>query len=357
MAYGLPAVEALGIAPALRPAARGGLAAYGALERRMIPPAGQLNIRVGPSAKAEFLNQTDPAVRAMITDQLKLQGLRDVQITDGVIRDEIARRNAATMLGLPAENTAAARAAALGFDTQAYHGSKSTITEFSPRYYGSTNKNAEDAVLAAFSSDNPQTANQFATARYSGNDVPSGMASKKEMDYYLKKEKEYKELDWNLGEDARRWMNEHPGKQITDDPEMMASINYQFDAKKKEVEFALQGLQQNYPKVYPLLLRDNNILTVNPEFGVYDHQEWAKILSNAKEHGYSGVRFQDVYDTPKGSDSIKGTTYANFNPFDIRSRFAAFDPARAKESDILAGIAGLSFIPALTLQDYFRQGQ
>lgn len=37
--------------------------------------------------------------------------------------------------------------------------------------------------------------------------------------------------------------------------------------------------------------------------------------------------------------------YANFNPSDVRSRFAAFDPFRRNESDILAGVGvGLPFL-------------
>jgi hypothetical protein len=249
----------------------------------MIPPAGQLNMMVGSGARVEFLNQADPAVRAMITDQLKLQGLRDVQITDGVIRDEIARRNAATMLGLPAENTAAGRAAAMGFDTPVYHGAKN--------------------------------ANQTSFIASRGGE---------------------------LG----------PGLYVTKDAEVASGYARSY---------------QGGSGVYPVLTKSLDEMPRN---------EWlsrrgSKFDQLQEENG--GEWSADFYD--KGNDLMRYDAETNgmvgyytpgiggenqgviFDPKNIRSRFAAFDPARAKESDILAGIAGLSLIPALTLQDYFRQGQ
>jgi hypothetical protein len=46
----------------------------------------------------------------------------DMDIATGAIRDEQARRNAVTMLGLPESNTAADRAGAMGYDANLYHG-------------------------------------------------------------------------------------------------------------------------------------------------------------------------------------------------------------------------------------------
>ena len=283
LAYGLPAVEALGIAPVLRPAARGGLAAYGALERRLMPPAGQLNMGVGPGARAEFLNQADPAVRAMITDQLKLQGLRDVQITDGVIRDEIARRNAATMLGLPAENTAADRAAAMGFDADTYHFTNGRFSAFDP-----------DKI-----------------SLHSGDEGFLGQGF-------------YSTTDKNVGQG---W-----GTQVS------MPLKVPDKSRNRQIE---------YRNINPIDKEENYRLAMGYP------KEWAPadITAELVRQGKSGISL-DMSPTGYAQREIM-----TISPADIRSRFAAFDPARAKEADILAGIAGLSLIPSLTLQDYFRQGQ
>ncbi len=51
--------------------------------------------------------------------------------TEMDVRNEIARINAAKMLGLPENNTALDRAKAMGFDTEAFHGTNSDIASFS----------------------------------------------------------------------------------------------------------------------------------------------------------------------------------------------------------------------------------
>jgi hypothetical protein len=57
----------------------------------------------------------------------------DMDIATGAIRDEQARRNAVSMLGLPESNTAAERARAMGYMTDAYHGTTAQdLPAFSP---------------------------------------------------------------------------------------------------------------------------------------------------------------------------------------------------------------------------------
>jgi hypothetical protein len=234
----------------------------------------------------EFLNQADPAVRAMITDQLKQQGLRDVQITDGVIRDEIARRNAVTMQGLPAENTAADRAAAMGFDTPAYHGTTKDFEEF--KYF-----------------DYPEDAQKLP----------------------------YSEM-------IKHDKVEAPGGHY-----FSPDIFYSYISKIGDLPGG---------RVLPVNLRMPNPKSLDPagiESAGYPHRV-AKLRKEGFDSAIDSLgRKPDLYsyDTPQ--------QYLVFDNNNIRSRFAAFDPARAKEADILAGLAGASLIPALTLQDYFRQGQ
>lgn len=79
-----------------------------------------------------------------------------------------------------------------------------------------------------------------------------------------------------------------------------------------------------------------------------------KKLNTAGEYEYQFMKSQDGIDlgedpyywNNEGYDSAthsvpeyqKDSTYLNFNPQDVRSRFAAFDPFRRDEADILAGV-------------------
>lgn len=66
---------------------------------------------------------------------------------------EIAQRNAVEMLGLAPDNTAMDRAKAMGFDTDAYHGTKSDLSSINPSDDGFMGKGiylSNDANEAAF---------------------------------------------------------------------------------------------------------------------------------------------------------------------------------------------------------------
>lgn len=81
-------------------------------------------------------------------------------------RFEEARKNAALPkskggLGLPADNTAAQRAKAMGFDTDAYHGTLGDIREFDPTWHGMAT-NAPSARKADFFSESPKVATGYA---------------------------------------------------------------------------------------------------------------------------------------------------------------------------------------------------
>jgi hypothetical protein len=93
-----------------------------------------------------------------------------------------------------------------------------------------------------------------------------------------------------------------------------------------------------------------------------------KQLNTAGEYEYQFMKSQDNVDMGEdpyywyneGYDSAthslpeypKDSTYLNFNPQDVRSRFAAFDPMRRNEADILAGVAPLAVGSLLGLNTY-----
>ena len=72
----------------------------------------------------------------------------------------------------------------------------------------------------------------------------------------------------------------------------------------------------------------------------------------AKKQGYDSLLVKNVFDvgggriprSEKGQDALTGTTYAIFNPAQVRSRFAAFDPMRKNDKDLLAGVLPLGLL-------------
>lgn len=161
------------------------------------------------------------------------------QKTKYEIAHELAQKNAVEMLGLPANNTAMERAKALGFDTPAYHGTKSDITAF--------DKNM-DRTNAGFWFGEAPTASKFAMASRDG----------------------------------------------------------------------IEGGEN----VMPVLLKQDNPMTYEAGMGM----TIPEISKYAKSSGYDSVNFN-------GAKS--GQVSLVQEPYNIRSRFAAFDPARAHEADLL----------------------
>jgi hypothetical protein len=82
--------------------------------------------------------------------------------------------------------------------------------------------------------------------------------------------------------------------------------------------------------VMPLRLRTSDPVKSSTVLDGTTGSAAAKILKQAKRAGYDRVDF------PTNMLGSQGTTQVVFDPSRIRSRFAAFDPARVNESDLLA---------------------
>jgi hypothetical protein len=87
----------------------------------------------------------------------------------------------------------------------------------------------------------------------------------------------------------------------------------------------------------------------DPEVLPYSTDMLAEI---AKKQGYDSLVVKNVFDvgggripsSEKGQDALTGTTYAVFDPAQVRSRFAAFDPMRKNDRDLLAGVLPLGLL-------------
>ena len=86
------------------------------------------------------------------------------------------------------------------------------------------------------------------------------------------------------------------------------------------------------PRVYPVLLKTGKVKS-QPHFGLYEDME--KALSKKNTNTFK------VENVGTGTNDF----YVTKDPNQVRSLFAAFDPFRRNEADILAGVgAGLPFI-------------
>lgn len=188
-------------------------------------------------------------------------------------------------LGLPAGNTAAQRAKALGFTDEAYHGTNADIKAFDPMM-ADTRRGTGTPMGAIVVSSNPKTASTYA------------------------------------GEKPTEWIKAYSeGGNV-----MPLLIN---KGENMSMNATQQGYTPNWKEIY------------NPKYpDVETTNDFAKI---AKEKGKQTATIKNVKDNAVMSGAEGDTTFI-FDPTLIRSKFAAFDPKRRNEADILAGALAVPMV-------------
>jgi hypothetical protein len=190
---------------------------------------------------------------------------------------EIASKNAEKMLGLPKGNTAMDRAKALGFTESGYTGTNRDITAFDPLKAGASGSGSREGALGTWLTNDPRVASGFA--------------------------------DWS----AR--------------------------GQGGNVVYPLM-IRGKTPKEFGSYAEIKDLVDANTQFARPPYRMMQDTINyeNAKkalgDYGVLRNTMTDAIDTPI-------TQYVVPDPSRLRSRFAAFDPARAKEPDILA--AGIPF--------------
>lgn len=411
-------------------------------------------------------------------DQIRNRNVQrglNTDIATGSIRDEIARRNAVDMLGLPETNTALDRANALGYTQDAYHGTPGyeEIGGFGSAEHRGRATKAKSAKMADWASSSPEVAESY--SYHSDPTIP--LPPSPEIDSIDKRLgdiwEEIKRLrdkhnvphppsDLEYSPETLKAYNEGLDRQIKfvkEDPEYIALIEEQVNlhAKRKELDKARlqQLMDMKHRNILPLRVKDattfnpkqedaltqlNAIIGANernltelPEYKTFEklyseqtvpgpHDPYSLVKSFIDEYDntlkqggagneflssyYDKVGFNKLYEKIKSNPSLLGifdksqkgklikkiptvydakgkyygkipkglsgqikmapegtevfrfdnlvdpepvsTHYAIMKPNAVRSRFAAFDPARKDESNLLASIAagGLS-IPLL----------
>ena len=93
--------------------------------------------------------------------------------------------------------------------------------------------------------------------------------------------------------------------------------------------------------VMPLMVRRGNVFDYGDAPPIMDREKAKEFSEIVKRLGYNTVEVPNKYAAPEYSRNYETLV---IDPSRIRSRFAAFDPARIDENDLLAGVLPLSLL-------------
>jgi hypothetical protein len=239
-------------------------------------------------------------------------------------RMAIAQRNAALPvseggLGLPASNTAAQRAEAMGYNLPVYHGTNADINALNVQGKGKT------SGAGAFLTTNPTAAETYVSASGGGNIMP--LLLKKD-DFLTANARGRNWADIYTNE-----LSAKAGKTRYKPQELGLDINAATSTDELGTiakELGLKGTQIK------------NVKDLGPNSHVMRVKEYLNdkygITPDATFSNVTGKQFAEAQKAMKKFyNSQKSDVYAIQDPTLVRSRFAAFDPKQANNPNILAG--------------------
>ena len=182
------------------------------------------------------------------------------------------------------------RAVEQGFDLDAFHGTKGDIEAFDPGLLGETT-GAPSARMGYFFAADPETAQTYART--------------------------------SKLEDVRPSITNREQELIDKVYELEAAGDWEGAAKATEAAeaFSLSLTNQTGQNIMPVKLRLQNPLEHDFKGEGYRDVSYQTLLENAKNKGHDGAIFRNTRDGGGVTD-----IYVVFEPAQIRSRFAAFDP-------------------------------
>lgn len=254
----------------------GGLAALGALP--MIPSLAGMVKHGGKAADALVNTARQP--------------------TKYELAHQVAQQNAVDMLGLPPGNTAMDRARAMGFNTPAYHGTTSVFDTPDLTIGGKASNHASAKIPAFWAGLHPRIPDLYTGKRIT-DEYPMGP---------------YGPWQGRGIESVTVQSGYKPGANT-----IPIIVKYDKDApviSAKEMDRLLFSGETDSRNAGELF------------------SEYAK---NQIDKGSSMVRSRGHY--AMEAPELRQGNLAIFDPTRVRSRFAAFDPAKRDSSDLLAGVA------------------
>lgn len=294
---------------------------------------GDLNARRGLPVTQEQLAARRYVDQVTENVAMGFAGSTKVGKTPFELANETAQANAVKMLGLPPGNTAMDRAKAMGFDQDVYHATTGDIKAFDPLKRGSKSDSGWYGD-ADYTTPNAQYAHRFVEKPVDG--FVSGAVYEQGANILPLKARAKNSYDWRENE---------PGG-----IGLLANDRGQSIRKRQDLE------SQGFDSVAV-----NNSRIILPEGQSLTAEQW-QILTNASpmlknigkdkvenllRKGYDFRDFARSYgiDAAAAMPQQKQLVeLATFNPNQLRSRFAAFDPARVNEPDLLAAGIPLGLI-------------
>ena len=318
------------------------------------------DIGASETAIKEGLMQNKPASSMTVDSYIKQAEKLKKQKKSAPRQEALdtAQRNAALPiekggLGLPKDNTPEMRAEAMGFDVDAYHGTNTPdILAFDPSLVG---KQSGGNLKASFFADRPSAANYYI------NETPENVVIKPQ--YAEEYNKIYSKFT-NDEAKAIEKFNETYDKNIRStvqipwdeaNPEVLALKN---QARKSADDYFAKYFDEDIvqnPKyfdknpeglVYPVKLNTKGLMDYDAGGATWTPYQDQRIKSLLAQEGRTledvgGVNISNSYDADVGQ---KIGVYGIADPSRIRSRFAAFDPMRRNEPDLLAGVLPLGLL-------------
>ena len=250
----------------------------------------------------------------------------NIKPTSNLINEahQVASKNAEKMLGLPPGNTAMDRARAMGFNVEnpVYHGTNADIQSMNVQGKGKT------SGAGAFVTNNPVIAETYV----SGIGTPGGNI----MPLFVKD----KDL---LTTNARgkNWADIYTNQLSVKGGGKKYSLDELGLDKNSATTTDELGMIANQLGKKGIVIK--NVKDAGPNSHIYRAKEYLKekygVYPNEDWSNISGKQFDEARTyLDKLYKSQKSDITAVQDPTLLRSRFAAFDPARANEADLLAGV-------------------
>jgi hypothetical protein len=190
-----------------------------------------------------------------------------------------------------------------------YHGTAADITEFKPRQYGGSVTKANSAKMGTWFSDNPDVSAGY--AKMAGEDMPVQVLIDAS----------------NKAERAGQWDKAN---------ELMGQAE-----KLEQSGVLIDGGGQN---IIPARIR-GNLFEIDAEgatMGDLDDSQLYKWSREAKKQGFDGLKIKNFSDNADYGTYTPANHYLIFDPKNIRSTNAEFDPTKADSADLLSSVGATS---------------
>ena len=207
-----------------------------------------------------------------------------------------------------------------------YHGTAADIESFRPATYGGSVTKARSARMGTWFSDNPNVSAGY--ARLAAEDAPVQRLIDK-------------------ADEAGRKGNFDLQEKLY------------LEAEQLELSGSLQG--GGGQNIIPARIR-GKMFEVDAEGATMsdlDDSQLYQWAQEAKSKGYDGLKIKNFSDNADYGEYLPATHYLVFDPANIRSINAAFDPAKRDSANLMAGVGGVlaggSALRALLPQEQERQ--